>query len=213
VFYREWIRGEIKTVHLYSFYFKLIMLQLSNNVLVLNVGDQIPEPSGDAIKIYLAGSEDLNPANEKWQDKLCNAMVTLTEGPGAISVFKNKNWIFINPLMAPQMNKVPNMSNPEFVNKVTWETDMLNAADGIFLNFLKRSVSPLPLYTFGLVACSGKLVVRCSEEYFQYGLINFMCGRHGIPLLPNKSTVKDVIWAFFSLLPGLQQNQKLQLPE
>lgn len=189
------------------------MQQLSNNVLVLNVGDQIPEPSGDSIKIYLAGSEDLNPANEKWQDKVCSAMVTLTEGPGAISVFKNKNWIFINPLMAPQMNATPNMSNPEFVNKVTWETDMLNAADGIFLNFLKKSVSPLPLYTFGLTACSGKIVVRCSEEYFQYGLISFMCSRHNIPLLPNKSTVKDVIWAFFSLLPGLQQNQKLQLPE
>ena len=189
------------------------MLQLSNNILVLNVGDPLPNPSGDSIKIYLAGSEDLNPANEKWQDKVCNAMITLTEGPGAISVFKNKNWIFINPLMAPQMNNVPNMSNPEFVNKVMWETDMMNAADGIFLNFLKKSVSPLPLYTFGLTACSGKLVVRCSEEYFQYGLISFMCSRHGIPLLPNKSTVKDVIWAFFSLLPGLQQNQKLQLPE
>lgn len=189
------------------------MQQLSPNVLVLNVGDQLPEPSGDSIKIFLAGSEDLNPANEKWQDKLCNAMVTLTEGPGAISVFKGKNWIFINPLSAPQMNPIPNMSNPEFVNKLTWQTDMMNAADGIFLNFLKKSTSPLPLYTFGLTVCSGKVVVRCSEEYFQYGIVSFMCGRHNVPLLPNRSTVKDVIWAFFSLLPGLQVSQKLQLPE
>ena len=189
------------------------MLQLSPNVLVLNVGDLLPEPYGDAIKIYLAGSEDLNPSNEKWQDKLCNAMVTLTEGPNAISVFKGKNWIFINPMMTPQFDPTPNMSNPEFVNKLTWQMDMMNAADGIFLNFLKRSVSPLPLFTLGQAVNSGKLVVRCSEEYFQYGLVNFICGRHQVPLLPNRSTVKDVIWAFFSLLPGLQISQKIQLPE
>lgn len=189
------------------------MQQLSDNVLVLNVGDMLPEVTNDSIKIYLAGSQDLNPANEKWQDKLTNAMVSLTSGPGAISVFKNHNWIFINPVMPPQMNNVANMSNPEFVQKVTWTHNMMSAADGIFLNFLKRSVSPLPLYEFGLTCTSNKLVVRCSEEYFQYGLVSFMCQRHGIPLLPNKSNVKDVIWSFFSLLPGLQQNQKLQLPE
>jgi hypothetical protein len=202
-------RNQYFSIH--SYLFKKIMQQLSPNVLVLNVGDQIPQ--GDYIKIYLAGSEDLNPSNEKWQDKLCNAMVTLTDGPGAISVFKGKNWMFINPMMAPQMDPTPSMLNPEFVNKLTWQTDMMNAADGIFLNFLKRSVSPLPLYTFGLTVNCGKLVVRCSEEYFQYGLVSFMCGRHSVPLLPNKSTVKDVIWAFFSLLPTLQVNQKLQLPE
>lgn len=189
------------------------MQQLSDNVLVLTVGDELPAVTNDSVKIYLAGSQDLNPANEKWQDKLTNAMVSLTSGPGAISVFKNHNWIFINPVMAPQMNNVANLSNPEFAQKVNWTHTMMSAADGIFLNFLKRSVSPLPLYEFGLTCTSNKLVVRCSEEYFQYGLVSFMCQRHNIPLLPNKSNVKDVIWSFFSLLPGLQQNQKLQLPE
>jgi hypothetical protein len=81
------------------------------------------------------------------------------------------------------------------------------------MNFLKKSVSPLPLYEFGLTVNSGKLVVRCSQEYFQYGVISFFCNRCNVPLLPTSSNVKDSIWAFFSILPGLQQNQKLQLPE
>ena len=120
------------------------MQQLSNNVLVLNVGDQLPE-AVDAVKIYLAGTQDLNPANEHWQDKVCQAMVSLTEGPGAISVFKSRKWIFINPLSAPQMNPMPSPDNPEFIQKMDWCYNMMNIADGIFMNFLKKSVSPVPL--------------------------------------------------------------------
>lgn len=189
------------------------MQQLSNNILVLNVGDQLPEVTGDAVKIYLAGTQDMNPTNEHWQDKVCQAMVSLTEGPGAISVFKAHKWIFINPLMPPQMNPMPSIDNPEFMQKMDWSYNMMSAADGIFMNFLKKSVSPLPLYEFGLTVNSGKLVVRCSQDYFQYGVISFFCNRCNVPLLPTSSNVKDSIWAFFSILPGLQQNQKLQLPE
>lgn len=35
------------------------MEQISNNVMVLNVGDQIPPGTEDALKIYLGGSMDL----------------------------------------------------------------------------------------------------------------------------------------------------------
>ena len=38
------------------------MQQLSENVLMLTVGDQLPPMTNDAVKIYLAGSQDLNPA-------------------------------------------------------------------------------------------------------------------------------------------------------
>ena len=69
---------------------------------MLNVGDQLPPMTNDAVKIYLAGSQDLNPAgNNDWQMKIATATVALTEGPGAISVFKGHQWIFINPKMAP----------------------------------------------------------------------------------------------------------------
>lgn len=188
------------------------MNQLSENVLVLNVGDQLPMVS-DAIKIYLAGTEDMNPANEHWQNKFAQGMTTLTEGPGAISVFKGKKWIFLNPMSAPQMNPEPNIDNPEWVAKKEWELSMMNAADGIFMNILKKSTSPLPLYTFGLMAQSGKMAVRCSPEYFQYGNIAFMCQKNNIPLLPSTANIKDAIWALFAIVPALQQNQQIQLPE
>ena len=190
------------------------MQQLSENVLVLNVGDQIPQPNNDSIIIYLAGTEDLNPANEKWQDKFAQAVVELSSStsPSAIPLFK-KNWIIINPLSVPQQNLAPNLSNPEFVQKMTWKHDMMSAAHCIFLNYKKNSTSPFPLYELGLLTNSGKMVVRCSEGYFQYGLVSCTCNRYNIPLLPNKSNVKDVLFSFFSLIPALQNLQKLQLPD
>lgn len=190
------------------------MQQLSENVIMLNVGDQLPPMTNDAIKIYLAGSQDLNPAgNNDWQTKIATATVSLTEGPGAISVFKGHQWIFINPKMAPQMNPQPALNNPEYMNKKTWEMDMANAADGIFINFLSKSMSPLPLFEFGLFAASGKAIVRCPEAYFQYPQVAFTCQRMGITLLPTKANVKDVLWSMANILPALQQNKAIQLPE
>lgn len=190
------------------------MQQLSDNVLLLNVGDQLPPMSNDAVKIYLAGSQDLNPAgNNNWQLKMATATVSLTEGPNAISVFKGHSWIFINPMMAPSFDPTPSIVNQEYINKKNWEMDMVNACDGIFLNFLSKSVSPLPLFEFGLFASSGKLIVRCPESYFQYHQVAFTCQRMGITLLPTKSTVKDVLWSMANFLPILQQNKAIQLPE
>ena len=189
------------------------MIQLSSRVTVLGPGDMLPQVTGDIVKIYLAGTEDLNPANEHWQDKMVQGMVTLTEGPGAISVFKNKNWVFFNPCTPPQMSPIPNLDNPEWVAKKDWECGMLNAADGIFFNILKKSTSPLVPFNFGMLLNSQKMVVRCSQEYANYGIVSYMCQRHGIPLLPVNSNIKDAIWALMSICPSLQQSQQIQLPE
>ena len=189
------------------------MIQLGEKVVVISPGDVLPEVTGDVIKIYLAGTEDTNPANEHWQDKVAQGMVSLTEGPGAISVFKNKNWIFVNPIMLPQLSPIPNPDNPEWVAKKDWECGMMNAADGIFFNILKKSTSPLVMFNFGMLLGSGKMAVRCSQEYFQYGIVSYMCQRHGIPLLPNTANVKDAIWALMSICPSMQTNQAISLPE
>lgn len=189
------------------------MQQLSEHVIVLSPGDQLPEINGDAIKLYLAGTEDLNPANVHWQDKFAQGMVALTEGPGAISVFKNKNWIILNPMSTPQMNPQPSPDNPEWVAKKDWECGMLNAADGIFFNISKKSQSPLVMFNFGMLINSGKMAVRCSQEYFQYGIVAYMCQRHNIPLLPVSANIKDAVWSLMSTCPGMQRNQAIQLPE
>jgi hypothetical protein len=189
------------------------MVQLGEHVIVIGPGDVLPENIGDAIKIYLAGTEDTNPANEHWQDKMATGMVSLTEGPGAISVFKNKNWIFINPLSLPQLSPIPNTDNPEWVMKKDWECGMMNAADGIFFNILKKSTSPLVMFNFGMLLNSQKMVVRCSQDYFQYGIISYMCQRHGIPLLPIGSNIKDAIWGLISICPSMQTNTQISLPE
>jgi hypothetical protein len=140
-------------------------------------------------------------------------MVSLTEGPGAISVFKNKNWIFMNPMSMPQMNPTPNMQNPEWIAKKDWECGMMNAADGIFFNILKKSASPLVLFNLGMLLNSQKMAVRCSQDYFQYGIVSYMCQRHNIPLLPTNSNVKDAMWALMSICPAMQTNTQISLPE
>lgn len=204
-----WVFNSLPLFNLYT----LIMQQLSQFVTVMSPGDVLPQVTGDVIKIYLAGTEDTNPANEHWQDKFAQAMVSLTEGPGAISVFKNKNWVLINPMSLPQMNPIPNMDNPEWVQKKDWENGMLNAADGIFFNIMKKSMSPIVMFNFGMLLNSGKMAVRCSQEYFQYGIVSYMCARHNVPLLPSNSNVKDAVWALMSICPSMQQNNNIALPE
>lgn len=51
------------------------MEQISNNVMVLNVGDQIPPGTEGALKIYLGGSMDLGPTGEyNWFQKFIDGM-------------------------------------------------------------------------------------------------------------------------------------------
>ena len=192
------------------------MEQILPNLLILGPMETPPEGTENSLKLFLAGSIDLSPNESfKWQDHFIKAMMEIvSKEPGkGIAPFNTFNWILVNPYYIPK-NPVPNIMNEEYNMYKSWELDAYGWVDGIFLNFLKRSTSPMPLLTLGYTCQSGKLVVRCPEQYYQYDLVRLITTKFGVVLMPSKvSNVLAVIQNFFSFVSGFQNITKFQLPE
>lgn len=191
------------------------MEQISSNVLVLNVGDQLPPGTEDALKIYLTGSTDLNQMSDlNWYDKFIQGMkVAVDPTKGYMNLFSKYNYVIFNPYYVPK-NPAQNVFNQEFVNKWQWEQTCIETADVIFMNFLKRSTSPIPLYTFGYTVRSQKLIVRCHESYANYGIVKMACDTYNVPLVGSKmGTVNQILSLMFSFIPKFQEVNQSVLPE
>jgi hypothetical protein len=202
------------------FIFKLskLMEQLSQNVTVIRYPDPMIMDNKGAIKILLAGSASVgqNDAYD-WQNKFIQGLIQLADPtPGSktgIMMFSKLNYIVIDP-RTNASNPAISLDNPEFVQGFSYFLDMVDVADAIFLNFLKRSTAPTGIFDLGYLIRSGKTVVRCPEEYFQSGFVNFLCQRYNVPLLPGRQgTVLSVLQSMFAFCQNIQQQQQYQLPE
>lgn len=189
------------------------MQNLSDNVLLLEVNDELPQNAGEYIKILLAGSIDLSGAGAEtggiakndWITKFARGIVQLTDPMTGILLLREKPFILISTNYIPA-NGQPTLDNEEFVSKINWTLNMANSADGILINYLKKSQATWPLLLLGLLSGSGKCVVRCSQEYFAYGLVNIICQRNNIPLLPSATTsVYGILSTMQALIPAFQQ--------
>lgn len=190
------------------------MQQLSENVIVLNVGDQIPPGTEDSLKIFLTGSIDVGPGGEfNWQAKFQDAFVKLVSPTEGMLAYSRFNYILISNYYVPK-NPVPNIFNEEAVNKLDWELGMMEAADCIFVNFLKRSQAALPLFYYGYASRSQRVLVRCPEEYKDYWLVYNIAKRFNIPFVPGKiGSVAQIVGMMFSFCPKFQDITRTQLPE
>lgn len=190
------------------------MEQLSNNVMLLNVGDQIPVGAEDSLKIFLTGSIDLNMTGEfNWQDKFIKGFLELVDPQKGMLAYNKYNYIIINSYYAPK-NAELSIFNQEMVQKQNWEFELMEQADAIFCNFLKKSKSPVPLFWFGYASRSQKLLVRCPDEYMHYGLVRTACEKFNIPLVPGKiGSIGQIVAMFFSFIPRFQEITKNSLPE
>ena len=190
------------------------MNQLSDNVIVIGSGEQIPPNTEDWLKIYLAGSEDISGDPKKdWQTVFANGLVSLTNGPKALIMFKNIKYLLINPKAAPQNPQVA-LENPEFVQKLNWRFDMMAQADAVFLNFLARTQNQTPFMEFGYLLTSQKLVVRSSDKYMNYPYVKGLCEKMQIPFHgSNTGYVSNIVQSMYSFIPRFQEITQLRLPE
>lgn len=194
------------------------MKNISENVIVLEVGEPIPPGSDDAIKILLVGTESIDgPGVEgtyDWQSKFAQGIASIANPDDGLIMFKNAKYLIINSKYIPVITPDPMIpENTELFNKYNWILEMANASDIIFCNILKKTTSPIPLMEFGLFATSQKLVMRCPETYPYFQLVKLICERSNIPLLQSKSTVKDALFSAYSFCKRFQELQKYQLPE
>jgi hypothetical protein len=72
--------------------------------------------------------------------------------------------------------------DPQFSEQVSWELDMLDAADVVVMYFAPGTKSPVSLLELGLCARSGKLKVCCPEGFWRCGNVEMVCQRNRIPL-------------------------------
>lgn len=194
------------------------MEQLSKNVTVLRYPDPLIVDNKGSIKILLAGSSSLEQGGTyDWQNKFIQGLVALTDPtPGSktgIMMFSKLSYLVIDP-RSYASNQEPTVDNPEFVQAESYFLDMIDQVDAIFLNFLKKSTAVTGVFDLGYLIRSGKTVVRCPDEYFMSGMVNFLCQRYNVPLLPGRQgTVLSVLQSMFAFCPGIQQQQQYQLPE
>lgn len=198
------------------------MKNISDNVIVLEMGEPIPPGSDDAIKILLVGSESIDnnpstsdqPSTYDWQSKFAQGVASIANPKDGLIMFKNAKYLIINskyiPVMTPDIMMPENV---ELMNKYNWILDMANSSDIIFCNILKKTTSSIPLMEFGLFVSSQKLVMRCPETYPYFQIVKLICERSQVPLLQSKSTVKDALFSAYSFCKRFQDLQKYQLPE
>ena len=76
--------------------------------------------------------------------------------------------------------------DPQFSEQVSWELDMLDAADVVVLYLAPGTRSPVSLLELGLCARSGKLKVCCPEGFWRRGNVETVCRRHQVPLFDTR---------------------------
>lgn len=196
----------------------------ASNIAVLQCGEpfeQIGAGFEDYIKIALIGSTDLIDGGElDWYSKFIQGLAIIAgrENAQSINVFKNLNYLVFNCKTPKVADGSLSVNNPEFMSTLQWVNYASTMADAVFVNFLRRSTSPMPLYWFSMLSGSGKLVVRVpnEESYIYSGLVNATCNMLNIPVFVGRiGNVLTVLQSMFSFIPKMQtlNNPAITLPE
>lgn len=190
------------------------MLNVNEHITVYYPGEQLPQITNDAVKIYLGGTMDFSGnAETDWQQAFIDGLAKLTDPVKGLLLIKNLNFIIFNPKQPMTGQLGPTLDNPEFVNIVKWRLQMQDLSDIVLINIMKNSVSAIPVLEFGSLLSSGKLIVRASEMNQNYSHIRLYCEKYQVPLLTGKTSVKDVLLAAGGYLEKFRDNAQYPLPE
>jgi hypothetical protein len=175
------------------------MQQINENLVVIFAGDPWEEAMNDYLKIYLGGSVDLGE-KFNWHGKFIQGLTKLTDPIAGDPRYNDKKFLIMSPRV-PVINPSPTLDNPEFINKKRWEFDMLKKSDVVFCNFLKKATTPGAINELLLMATSGKLVVRCPLDYFNYPTIKTISDSFGFPIFGETANTLDILQYMFTSIP------------
>jgi hypothetical protein len=121
-------------------------------------------------RVFLAGSIEMGAA-ENWQEQVVHAL----SGAGDV--------VLLNPRRDGWDNGWDQAAaDPRFLEQVSWELDMLEAADIVVMYLAPGTRSPVSLLELGLCARSGKLRVCCPPGFWRRGNVEVVCQRYSVPL-------------------------------
>lgn len=182
------------------------MQQINGNVVMISPGDAYDERFEDYLKIYLSGSLDLGGKSTPWQQKFINGLSKLTvkhPNKPELPDYTGFKFLVFNPLVP--VNGEPSVDNPEFVQKLNWELEMMERSDVIFCNFLKKSVLISAISGYLLNAQTGKVICRCPIECNFYPQVKVLSDKYGIPLLGNSGSLIDAMKTMFEFIPKFKE--------
>lgn len=129
-----------------------------------------PHHPNTELRVFLAGSIEMGEA-EQWQRRVVDALADVD------------NLVILNPRSDDwDSSWEQGAANAQFFEQVSWELDMLDAADIIVMYFAPETMSPISLLELGLYAKSDKLKVCCPSGFWRRGNVEVVCQRHRIPL-------------------------------
>lgn len=141
---------------------------------------EVKPPSRPAMerRVFLAGSIEMGQA-EQWQEQVVRALSDA------------RDLVILNPRRDDwDSSWRQRADDPRFFEQVTWELDMLDAADIVVMYLAAGTQSPVSLLELGLCARSGKLLVCCPAGFWRRGNVEMVCARHRIPLF---GTLDDLV--------------------
>ncbi len=135
-------------------------------------------PSGDQVRIFLAGSIEMGAA-ENWQQK-------------AVDRLQAEDVIIFNPRRDNwDSSWVQHKDNAPFREQVEWELDALEKSDYIIMYLDPNTKSPISLVEMGLFAHSKKISVVCPDGFWRKGNIDIVAERYGIPQFESLDELLD----------------------
>jgi hypothetical protein len=129
-----------------------------------------PARPGLERRVFLAGSIEMGAAGQ-WQQRVVSAVSGV------------RDLVVLNPRRDDWDDSwVQRASNGQFMGQVSWELEMMEAADIVVMYLDPDTRSPVSLLELGLHARSGKLLVCCPDGFWRKGNVEVVCQRYQVPL-------------------------------
>ncbi len=136
------------------------------------------EVNNTEISIFLAGTID-DGSSKNWQNEVISEINSNISLP-YLTIYnpRRDNWD-------------ENVTEEEQMKQIDWEQKYLKESDLIIMVLLDNSKSPISLMELGQYSNSGKLVVCCTEKFYRYHNVKWMCNNRDIILI-NTNDIKEI---------------------
>ena len=128
---------------------------------------------------------------------------------GAIDMGKAKNWqeelskllgeyddiLILNPRRDDwDSSWKQTLDDDKFSEQVNWEFNAMSSSDLIIIYFTDDSKAPISLLELGMFSGSKKICVFCTDKFYRFGNVQFVCDKFKIPMFSdNKKLVDHVV--------------------
>lgn len=140
-------------------------------------------------RVFLAGSIEMGKAVD-WQTRVTEALSHLNV---TICNPRRDDW---------DSSWKTDLTNPKFVEQVTWELSAIEKADLVAMYFDPPTMSPISLLELGLMSARPTdIIVCCPPGFWRKGNIDVLCQRYDIRQVDTLEQLIESVVKEFTPLP------------